>query len=153
MEKWVELKKAAPLKKRLFCEKWIKLAKLGQSCKNCSHFIKWVLFGEMGQTCKNGSHLKTGSHLEKWVTLENVSLAEMGHPCKNVFHLKKRVTLLQKVLTYRSWSRLKNAFILRLLMNHTCTNESQLQQIGHFLKWITFEKLGHNCKNGLHLKN
>ena len=107
----------------------------------------------MGQTCKNGSHLKTGSHLEKWVTLENVSLAEMGHPCKNVLHLEKRVTLLQKVLTYRSWSRLKNAFILRLLMNYTCTNESQLRQIGHFLKWITFEKLGHNCKNGLHLKN
>ena len=60
----VTLAKKAPLKRRLFCKKWIKLAKLGQSCKNYKMGLIW----------------RNGSHLQKWVTLKNwVAFGEMGH--------------------------------------------------------------------------
>jgi len=71
-------------------EKWITLAKKGQTCKKGSHFEKyWVAYGKkevtlviMGYTRKNGSHL------EKWATL-----GENGQTCKNGSHLEKWVTI------------------------------------------------------------
>ena len=123
--------------------------KQGHSCKNWLHFLKLVTFGEMGHTCK------------KWVTLENwVTFGEMGHTwknvslrqkwvtlAKNVLHLEKRVTLLQKVLRYWSWSRLRKCVYFAFI------NGSHLQKWvtvaknwSHFIKWVTITKMGYTWK-------
>ena len=160
------LKKRQLEKRRLFSRQYM--------CKIYGTRHHWRLWFVQNGSHKTGSQLqklvtlfkmgdiwRNGPHLQKWVTLENwVTFGEMGHTwknvslrqkwvtlAKNVLHLEKRVTLLQKVLRYWSWSRLRKCVYFAFI------NGSHLQKWvtvaknwSHFIKWVTITKMGYTWK-------